>query len=233
MTEFFDERKAIELAIADLKEQNRRDYELYLESRNVRNKEIAVYLDRLRELDERDKELILLARGIQHKKAGDSSAPHSIEEWLMRKESMLQEAEKREQEAEKKVQQAEQREKETEEKIRNLEEFHQQLKLQEKQDSVQENIRQENIRKPKRIKIVPTERVEPIVVDFLQERDRQLKDIQTHVQEKTGGSWVNFGEVMKKIMGRNPKVRRSHTRGLYSLDKNANNIDDNEETSEG
>lgn len=50
----FDERTAIKIAIQDMKEQTRMDYDLYLESRRLRNEQISLMLDRLRELDHRD-----------------------------------------------------------------------------------------------------------------------------------------------------------------------------------
>jgi hypothetical protein len=52
----FNEREAIREEIQELKEQNRRDYDLYFESRKYRNIRVEELLNRLRELDERDKE---------------------------------------------------------------------------------------------------------------------------------------------------------------------------------
>lgn len=51
MTPIFDEREAIRLELQELIDQKRMDYDLYLESRKIRNDRTIVLLDRLRELD--------------------------------------------------------------------------------------------------------------------------------------------------------------------------------------
>lgn len=50
----FTERDAIKMEMEELKEQTRRDAELYFESRKYRNERYTELLNRLRELDERD-----------------------------------------------------------------------------------------------------------------------------------------------------------------------------------
>jgi hypothetical protein len=57
----FTERDAIEFEMNELKEQARRDYEIYLTSRNMRNERYSQLMDRLREIDERPhrKEVVL------------------------------------------------------------------------------------------------------------------------------------------------------------------------------
>ena len=86
----FDERRAIEMEIQSLKEQTRMDFDLYFESRKIRNEQISVLLDRLRQLDERDKELIKQQRLEQTATPEPvKTTPNSIEEWEKQKEERL------------------------------------------------------------------------------------------------------------------------------------------------
>jgi hypothetical protein len=62
----FTERDAIEFEMNELKEQARRDYDIYLTSRNMRNERYSQLMDRLREIDERPhrKEVVLKNKDI-------------------------------------------------------------------------------------------------------------------------------------------------------------------------
>lgn len=53
-----DERQAIEFILQEIKEQSRKDFELYFQLRTQRNEEYKMYLDRLRDIDEREDKTI-------------------------------------------------------------------------------------------------------------------------------------------------------------------------------
>lgn len=190
----FDERKAIEQAIQDLKEQTRMDYDLYLESRKVRNEQISVLLDRLRELDVRDRD-ILANESIE--KLHSNKAPDTTEDWKKRKEERLREQEK-------------------------IEDAEKERKLEEKRKIVSENIKKVNTKtftaKSRKVKF---ERIVNLVVDYLYEKDGEvpLHEIKKYVENETGASWTNFGEVVRRLMDSHSKVRKGSKRGYYYLEK--------------
>lgn len=196
----FDERKAIQLAVQDLKEQTRMDYELYFESRRVRNEQISILLERLRELDERDKivELKYSTRynSTQNQEPSGVATPEPTKE--KETESMQDQLLK----------------------AQLLQGGIPEVKLPEKRDIVASRIREQALSNTHRTKSkkVPQERIEQLIMTYLTEHgESQIRFIQKYVEETVNQKWSNFSATVKKIMERNKRIQKGHKMGYYYL----------------
>lgn len=203
--EIFDERTAIRIAIQEMKEQTRMDYDLYLESRRLRNEQINIMLDRLRELDHRD-EIVELKykRQLEEIQKQDTRTLTSNlnEKVVPNKEGIDNSAEALTKLQKRKEEQA-------------------QLKLKEVRENVSSNIKEERLSNPIRgsLKRVSSERIETLIVTYLRGNGEvSLKAIKGHVESEVNTQWKNFGDVMQKIMSHNKRVKRASKRGYYYLE---------------
>lgn len=202
--DIFDERKAIEMAIQDLKEQTRMDFDLYFESRKIRTEQISILLSRLRELDERDNIVQIKYRKAAERVLVDTlgSLDTIVEEEEAKKARLLEER------ALERQRQLEKREQE---------------KLEEKRKLISESIQKEKlVSKPQKAghTYVPIERVETLVLAYLEQNGEQpLRKIKEYVEEQTGASWKNFSEVVRKIKANSSSIEYGDVRGYYRLNK--------------
>ena len=202
----FDERMAIHIAIQEMKEQTRMDYDLYLESRRMRNEQIKVMLDRLRDLDHRD-EIVELKYRRQfeesQKQVSESSPNEGMQNNVPKKEDGDNHLEY----------------------LRNLQKLKDEkenLKLRETREHVASSIQEELIANSYRgsSSIIPIERLEFLIVTFLRDNgESPVREIRKHVEGTVNRKWTNFGDLVRRVMGRNEKVKNSDRKGYYYLDE--------------
>lgn len=174
-----NEREAIRLEMEELKEQGRRDWELYFEMRKHRNDRYTELQNRLREIDVRDSDREIMVEKQEFK-------PLSAR---------------------------------VTERIENEKD----LPVAKSADMTPKEMVVDRVARPKRKGVhrgkqpqVPHGLLQQTIEEFLRHADQPLtsKDIEDYVREKHGATFVNFNEVMRRVMGTSPFIRKTNTRPI-------------------
>lgn len=227
-TEQFTERDAIKLAMQDLKEQTRMDYDLYFESKKMRDSQHGILMDRLRIIDEREYELSKRDWELEKEKQLKELARIENEERMKNQiESSKEESEWVQDPEDSTIEPDDTGVAQSKSKADSLAE----IKLNRKRANVRDNIRRAKVgvRKPKP-DYIPFERVESVVLQYLSDKTKpeHSKDIQKHVEKELESAWKNFSGIMSSLMKKYPNLKRVD-RGQYTYTKQESTEDNEKE----
>lgn len=183
-----------------MKEQTRMDYDLYLESRRLRNEQINIMLDRLRELDHRD-EILELKYKNTVKDTPKITPQKPIEKTNEPSKPQMRQVSDTANEI-----------------LQQLQKHKKGLKIKETKENVATKVQEEKLAKTIKNTRTPIERIEHLVVSYLSEHgESPIRNIRKFVEETVNSKWANFSDPLQRVMDRNPRVRKSIRRGYYYL----------------
>ena len=193
----FTERDAIHFEMEELKEQARRDFEIYLTSRNMRAERYTQLMERLREIDERT----------IRNKSSIQTPQKQVFEQRKQEATLVRDLPKPKFEGTLQDLRID--------KVRPNQEII--VKSEPEKEEFIENGRNGkkfNKRPKGNIKI---EDVDPVVEKYLRFRqtEERTKDIQTYVEKELGAKWTNFSAIMGRILELNPRIKKAERHGFY------------------